>query len=167
MSILRRYNPDGRDIFITCVTLDRTPILINNIDVFWEAIGHTRAKITFNIKAWVILPDHFHFIIDPIQSDISKIMKGIKLKFFGLYRSKYGLMRGAVWQKRFWDHIIRDEDDLKKHLDYIHYNPVKHGLTRSPFKYKHSSIHDYLAEGYYQSDWGVIEHVSNEDGFGE
>ncbi|MCH7948240.1 MAG: transposase [candidate division Zixibacteria bacterium] len=167
MSNLRRYNSNGKDFFITCVTLNRIPILVDNVYEFWKAVDYTKAKIQFEINAWAILPDHFHFIIDPMQSDISRIIKGIKQKFCGLYCSKLGLTSGRVWQHRFWDHIIRNEDDLKKHLDYIHYNPVKHGLTRSPFEYEHSSIRNYLAEGYYQPDWGVMEIVSNKVGFGE
>ena len=167
MSNLRRYNSNGKDFFITCVTLNRIPILVDNVYEFWKAVDYTKAKIQFEINAWAILPDHFHFIIDPMQSDISRIIKGIKQKFCGLYCSKLGLTSGRVWQHRFWDHIIRNEDDLKKHLDYIHYNPVKHGLTRSPFEYEHSSIHDYFARGYYQPDWGVMNIVSNKDGFGE
>ena len=167
MSNLRRYNSNGKDFFITCVTLNRIPILVDNVYEFWKAVDYTKAKIQFEINAWAILPDHFHFIIDPMQSDISRIIKGIKQKFCGLYCSKLGLTSGRVWQHRFWDHIIRNEDDLKKHLDYIHYNPVKHGLTRSPFEYEHSSIQNYLAEGYYQPDWGVMAIVSNKVGFGE
>lgn len=167
MSNLRRYNPNGKEIFVTCLTFNRRPILIKNINEFWAALNHTKANFPLCLKAWVILPDHFHLIIDTMQNDISKIMKGIKQKFSGLYRSKLGLTSGRVWQHRFWDHIVRNEDDLKKHLEYIHYNPVKHGLTRSPFEYEHSSIHYYLAEGYYQPDWGVLETVNYSGGFGE
>lgn len=167
MSNLRRYNSNGKDFFITCVRLNRMPILVENINELWKAINYTKAMHTFELKSWVILPDHFHIIIGTMQNDISGIMKGIKQKFSGLYRSKSGLTSGRVWQHRFWDHIIRNEDDLKKHLDYIHYNPVKHGLTRSPFEYKHSSIHDFLARGYYQKDWGVVEEPNLSQGFGE
>ncbi len=60
----------------------------------------------------------------------------------------------AVWQRRFWEHWIRDEDDYARHFDYIHYNPVKHGLVMSPGEWKHSSFQEYVKKGVYPADWG-------------
>jgi putative transposase len=113
------------------------------------------------------MPDHFHIIINPYDTILSDIIHDIKLSFIGQFRSKFDHYRGQFWQTRFWDHIIRDQDDLNKHIDYIHYNPVKHGLTQNPFNWNMSSIIKFKDDGYYQDDWGVIEELNFEGEFGE
>ena len=75
--------------------------------------------------------------------------------------------KGKVWQNRYWDHIIRDQKDFNNHLDYIHYNPVKHNLTNDPFKYKHSSLMKYFEDGFYQRDWGNKVKFDTNESFGE
>ena len=94
-------------------------------------------------------------------------MKRIKLSFAYHYRNKSGLYRGKIWQSRFWDHVIRSREDMNRHMDYIHYNPVKHGLIHSPFGWQQSSIHHFKSLGFYQSDWGVKETLIFADDFGE
>ena len=94
-------------------------------------------------------------------------MKEFKLKFSGLYRSRHHLNSGRIWQYRFWDHIIRNQDDMNRHIDYIHYNPVKHGLTDDPSKYEHSSISKFRKSGYYENDWGVQHMIDLKGEFGE
>ncbi|MFH2037253.1 MAG: hypothetical protein ABIJ45_12685, partial [Candidatus Zixiibacteriota bacterium] len=64
-----------------------------------------------------------------------------------------------IWQRRFWDHIIRDRDDFNKHIDYIHYNPVKHRLLKNPFEWQYSSIQLFKKDGIYKDDWGVAEEI--------
>jgi putative transposase len=115
--------------------------------------------------AWVILPDHFHFLIDVKKANISKILQQIKLSYSVRFRKIHGFDYGKVWQNGFWDHVIRDQKDLNNHLDYIHYNPVKHGMTYSPFEFEHSSIQIY--KDYYQKDWGVVEPLKFDGEFGE
>ena len=106
-----------------------------------------------SLSAWVILPDHFHFVLDIGELSLSEIMHDFKIAYSRRYRDKYG--PGKVWQNRFWDHIIRDENDMNKHIDYIHYNPVKHGLVNNPFGYAYSSLSEYAKAGFYAADWGV------------
>jgi putative transposase len=127
----------------------------------------TKAKLKYELVAWVILPDHFHLLLTPDNCTPSEILHRLKLSFGSNYRKRYGLAQGRIWQSRFWDHIIRNEKDLNCHIDYIHYNPVKHGLTKSPFEYRYTSIHEYQKNGYYQKDWGIAEipHIKGE--FGE
>jgi putative transposase len=67
-----------------------------------------------------------------------------------------GIRAGDVWQKRFYDHVIRDETDFANHLDYIHFNPVRHGFTRRPSEYAFSSFHYYVKKGWYTPEWGNI-----------
>jgi putative transposase len=92
-------------------------------------------------------------------------MHDFKITYSRRYRDKY--KPGRVWQNRFWDHIIRDENDMHRYIDYIHYNPVKHGLVNNPFNYAHSSLSEYAKTRSYTPDWGVKD-AENPDGeFGE
>lgn len=167
MTNIRRYFDKGNIYFLTHVTNNRLPILVRNFDLFWEALCSFGKDFEFEIIAWVVLPDHFHIIIDPEDADLSNLMRKIKLSFAANYRKRAGLNSGRVWQYRFWDHIIRNNEDMSRHIDYIHYNPVKHSLVRSPFEYPHSSIHKYFGEGYYDHDWGIKDDPSTEGNYGE
>jgi len=94
-------------------------------------------------------------------------MRRVKLSFSANYRKRLGFREGRVWQYRFWDRIIRDEEELNRHTDYIHYNPVKHGLSQSPFEWQFSSAALFLEKGLYAPDWGVSGSVQIEGDFGE
>jgi len=157
MSNLRRYHREGNFYFVTNVTYNRCPILTKNAQLLKHATRIAQAKKPFELLAWVILPDHLHLVIGSSSWDISKLLQTIKMSFGASYRKRMGISSGRVWQNRFWDHILRDQDDLNRHIDYVHYNPVKHGLTRSPFDWKWSSIDDYHSEGFYTDDWGRKE----------
>ena len=167
MSLLRRYYSPGNSYFVTGVTYDRKPILVKNYDLFKQSIAITKEQLPFEMPAWVILPEHFHMLVEPGQSDLSEIIKRIKLSFAGKYRIRNRARGGRVWQLRFWDHIIRNESDMNRHIDYIHYNPVKHGLVRRPIDYEHSSFRRFIADGFYTSNWGEMEEVELSGEFGE
>jgi putative transposase len=167
MTNIRRYPEKGSIYFLTHVTYNRQSILVANFDILWESLLEAKSEYAFDLIAWVVLPDHFHLLIDPRECDLSKLMRKIKLTFSGKYRRKYELMSGRVWQYRFWDHIIRDQDDMNRHIDYIHYNPVKHGLVNFPSDYKNSSFSTYFDRGIYTSDWGVRENFVFDGDFGE
>jgi len=165
MSNLRRHYQKGHSYFVTCVTIDRKPLLSHHEKELREAISFVHGLYRFNLAAWVILPDHFHAIMTPTDNDLSKIVSRTKLKFSGSYRSRHSLVRGRIWQHRFWDHRIRDQEDMNRHIDYIHYNPVKHGLGSSPFEWEHSSIHTSGVD--YAPDWGATEPKWSDRDFGE
>ena len=167
MTSIKRYILYDHIYFVTSVTFNRNSILCDNSDLFWLSMKYTNERINFENLAWVILPDHFHLLIDVRKNNISEIMRIFKQKFSGLYRSKFNLKSGRLWQNRFWDHIIRDETDFNNHIDYIHYNPVKHKLTNNPFKYKLSSINDWRDKGLYEANWGVFEEKEFAGEFGE
>ncbi|MCK4632694.1 MAG: transposase [candidate division Zixibacteria bacterium] len=167
MSKLLRYYSPGNVYFVTSVTHDREKILTTHPSLFRAAIEQVRATEPFELVAHVILPDHVHLIIDPGSSDLSHLMKRIKLVFAYRFRQVHSLFRHKTWQRRFWDHIIRDEDDMNRHIDYVHYNPVRHGLVLSPFDWPESSIHEYRDRGIYADDWGVSDEVSKTGTFGE
>jgi len=161
--LLRHYSP-GRPYFVTVVTYRRLPLLIENIDRLWQAFEIIPVELRL---AWVVLPDHIHMIVNPSDSNLSTLLQRVKMSFGTHYRQQADLSRGRVWQNRFWDHAIRDENDMNRHIDYIHYNPVKHGLVKTPFSWPHSSLSEYYQRGMYSSDWGCHEEVRIEGDFGE
>ena len=167
MTYIRRYFKPGNTCFLTHVTYQRMPILVGHFDLLWQTLESANETSRLGIIAWVVLPDHFHLVMDPFDNDLSKHMKRVKLSFSTNYRKRMGLRKGRVWQYRFWDHIIRDQVDMNRHVDYIHYNAVKHGLVTSPFQWQFSSIHSYFNKGLYQHDWGVKEPKRFEGSFGE
>ncbi len=129
---VKRYFKEGNIYFLTHVTYLRRRILVENIDLFWKSIDAQRAKSDFELLAWVVIPDHVHVIINPKSNNPGLLTKNLKLSYSSSLLKRLGLMSGRVWHNRYWDHVIRNEEDMNKHLDYIHYNPVKHELALRP-----------------------------------
>jgi putative transposase len=155
MSRIRRYFRPIDTAFLTHVTYNRMPILIDHFDLLWNAIQKYRRDVGFDLIAWVVMPDHFHILLSVDGKDISSLIKKIKLSFSSNYRKALNIREGRVWQFRFWDHIIRNQEDLNHHIDYIHYNPVDHGKVSNPSHWRYSSFMNYIRDGVYQSDWGI------------
>ena len=166
MSKLRRYFRPDDIAFLAHVTYNRMPILIEYFEILWNAIEKHRIATRFDLMAWVVLPDHFHMIIAAGDKKIPDLIKKIKLSFSSMYRKVTEQREGRVWQYRFWDHIIRDQADLNHHIDYIHYNPVKHDFVNDPRYWKYSSYNAYLKEGIYIPGWGAKD-VKFEGEYGE
>ena len=167
MTNIRRYFAEGQTCFLTHVTYQRQSILVEHFDLLWSALEKVREQHRLHLNAWVVLPDHFHMLVEHENENISNLVRRIKLSFSQSYRHRVHQAGGRVWQYRFWDHIIRDQEDLNRHVDYIHYNPVKHGLSDSPFAWPYSSASTYLCEGLYSPDWGTRGAVKIEGEFGE
>ena len=167
MTNIRRYWQPGRLCFLTHVTLDRAPILVTHSDLLLNAIHMHRSLTPFDVIAWVILPDHLHLLVDPNDNDVSRLIRRIKLSFSTRLRGRLDLKDGRVWQYRFWDRMMRNQDDVNRHIEYIHYNPVKHGYVSDPFMWPQSSLAEHYAKGLYQRDWGILAPVEIEGEFGE
>jgi putative transposase len=167
MSKLLRYYSPGNIYFVTTVTHERSPILLLEHDLLWDALSRFRTRFDYELLAWVILPDHAHLLIDPKKQNLSAIVQRIKMSFAKRFMLRKGMPRAKVWQSRFWDHIIRDESDMRRHIDYIHYNPVKHGFVNKPGDWRQSSFGDFLKSGYYEADWGNSEPGNMSGDFGE
>ncbi len=166
----RRSNIPGATLFFTVVTFDRKNILCSddNPRHLREAMESVRADHPFTIDAIVLLPDHLHCIwtLPPDDNAFSKRWMLIKSRFT---RKCIDPFKGTpspsrikkreqnIWQRRFWEHQIRDELDYKRHIDYIHFNPVKHRLATAPREWKYSSFHRYVKNGIYHLDWGARE----------
>jgi len=165
MAKYRRIFVDGYSYFITVVTHQRNPILIDNIELLRESFKHSKKKYDYKIDAVVILPEHFHIIITPkYAKDYSYIIKDTKQYFSKncdekyykyLYQSNSRNSKGykPIWQKRFYEHTIRDEKDYKTRLDYIHFNPLKHGYVKEVNSWEYSSFQKFVKKGIYDSNW--------------
>ena len=159
----RDYSP-GASYFFTLALINRKAhYLTQYIDYLGHAFRAIKLKSHFITEAIVILPDHLHCIwkLPKNDSDYSQRIRLIKTQFtqsvLQLNIPVQKNTRGDVnlWQSRFWEHRIRDEQDLETHVDYIHYNPVKHGYVKKPVDWSHSSIHQYIRKGLIIESWGV------------
>jgi len=157
----RRYYVPNAVVFITTVVAERRPLFADK-DTAILLITTMRVVQTIyasDLLAYVILPDHVHLLLrtePPVT--FSQVMQSIKWNFTRSYKKTRGIGGPVtVWQQRFWDHIIRDEGDLARHLDYVHYNPIKHGLTTLPSQWNDSTFLEWMQRGYYEQTWGVAE----------
>ncbi len=169
MSHYRRARTPGGSFFFTVVTERRQKIL-TNADVrcaLREGIQQVRQTLPFNIDGWVLLPDHMHCIwtLPADDADFSTRWRMVKRHVTvacGKHYFRPELMTarrtekqcGTLWQPRYWEHCLREDEDVRAHLDYLHWNPVKHGLVEHVAEWPWSSFHRYAASGVYSRDWG-------------
>ena len=154
MSKLIRVVSDAHPAFIVVNTYQRRKILADNFDLLDEALDRLYKKLHVRVLAYVWLPDHAHIMLPTDTHSISSLMHYFKMSFTRMGINRGRLQEGRTWQSRFWDHVIRNARDLQTHLDYIHYNPVKHGYTTNPFQWRYSSIHWPAYVNGYAVDWG-------------
>jgi len=174
MSRYRRSLLAGGTYFFTVVTYRRQTILCDEMfrHALRSAIESVRVSRPFTIDAWVLLPDHLHCIwtLPKDDADFSTRWMMIKRKVSiactsqyehanWLTPSKQKHRESTIWQRRFWEHQIRDDIDYAKHLDYLHFNPVKHGLTNQAKDWPYSSFHRYVKDGFYEENWGLSSDI--------
>lgn len=164
MRTYQRARTPGATYFFTVNLAKRhaNPLLTEHIEALREAFRVTRQAHPFTIEAIVVLPEHLHCLwrLPPEDSDFSMRWRLIKAHFSrmlppGESISASRMRKGerGIWQRRYWEHVIRDERDLQNHLDYIHYNPVKHGHVARAIDWPHSSFHRYVKRGVYPENW--------------
>jgi len=161
----RRWRVDGGCYFFTVNLLNRRQsLLVDHIDLLRVSFRKVRAARPFVIDAIVVLPEHLHCVMTLPVGDANYSVRWSEIKktfSLGLpaieSRSASRAAKGerGVWQRRFWEHVIRDEQDFNAHVDYVHYNPVKHGLSARPADWPHSSIHTFIRKGVLSPDWGT------------
>ncbi len=160
----RAWHPGGT-FFFTVNLLHRNgnDLLTRHIDLLRKAVGSVQGRHPFSIHGWVVLPEHMHCIIElPLDdTDYATRWRLIKAEFSrSLPRtetvSSVRVRRGerGIWQRRYWEHMIRDERDYRAHMDYVHINPVKHGLVCCVADWPYSTFHRLVAEGVYSANWG-------------
>jgi len=164
----RAYVPGGT-YFLTMVTFERRALFadVENISRLRGALATVKQEMPFDVVGAVVLPEHGHFIwtLPENDEDFSKRVGRLKVLFTKdlpvtlrgeghLSPSRLVKRESGVWHRRFWEHLIRDDRDFRHHMDYIHYNPVKHGLVSCPHLWPHSSFAHWVQEGAYFADWG-------------
>ncbi|MBR7778987.1 REP-associated tyrosine transposase [Undibacterium rugosum] len=171
----RAWHPGGT-YFFTVNLLERTgnDLLIRHIAELRASVRVVKARYPFTIHAWVVLPDHLHCVIELPQSDSDfatrwRLIKDGFSKSIPLTetRSSVRLRRGerGIWQRRYWEHLIRDEQDFVAHMDYVHINPLKHGLVERVAEWPYSTFHRLVEGGVYPHDWagGGLNNLDDDD----
>ena len=172
MSDYRRWYIPGGMYFFTVVTYNRRRILttLEGRPFLHKAIGEVRKRYPFELFATVLLPDHWHLILQlpPGDDRFSLRLKRIKEEFSKQWlqaglseatvtRSQLAKGERGIWQPRFWEHCIEGIEDLEAHVDYIHWNPCKHGVAERVRDWEWSSFHRFVELGQYSMDWGKVE----------
>ncbi|UTA52740.1 transposase [Lysobacter soli] len=172
MSNYRRASRAGGTYFFTVALLKRrgNDLLVREIDLLRRAVPDVMLRDPFRTHGWVVLPDHLHCVIELPEGDTDfparwRLIKGAFSK--GLpkneHRSTVRVRRGErdIWQRRYWEHLIRDEADYRAHMDYVHINPLKHGLVQRVADWPYSTFHRLVAAGLYPPDWADGSRAAN------
>jgi putative transposase len=170
----RNFVPGGTYFFTVVLEDRRSSLLIDKIAALRLAFRAARGEQPFKIDGIVILPEHLHAVMTLPEgdADFSGRWRRIKNQFSRRVVAEGVPVRQnrrgeyALWQKRFWEHTIRDETDFARHVDYIHFNPIKHGLVTRVSDWPHSSFHRYVRSGVFPQDWGGTGVVAD-GAFGE
>ena len=182
MSHYRRAREAGGTYFFTVVSFRRQEILCDEWirNALHEGIEKTQQRYPFEIDAWVLLPNHLHCLWTLPEGDAdfskrwAKIKRHVSLVCGKRYKRSEWLSdsrkkhrESTLWQRRFWEHQIRNQDDFNRHIDYIHYNPAKHGLCEQPIQWPYSTLHRYVKEGKYSADWAGCDSSFDGSDYGE
>lgn len=172
----RRTDVAGATYFFTLNLAERQrTLLTDHIVTLRNVMRDVKQRHPFHVDAMVILPDHLHCVLTLPEGDADYPMRWTLIKV-GFSRriprterrnsSRVNKGERGIWQRRYWEHMIRDEQDYARHVDYIHYNPVKHGYASRAVEWPYSSIHRYIAAEILTENWGANE--PKEDGtYGE
>jgi putative transposase len=163
----RRARVAGGTYFFTLVLEERkSALLVEQVDLLRDVLRKVKQRHPFEIVALVVLPEHLHTVWRLPEGDADYPMRWslIKAGFSRaiphaehLSESRIAKRERGIWQRRYWEHQISDERDLQTHVDYIHYNPVKHGLVEKATDWPYSTIHRYIERGLLNHDWGCVE----------
>ena len=159
----RAWHPSGT-YFFTVNLLQRqgNDLLVRQVGLLRAAVKSVRQRHPFVIHGWVVLPDHLHCVIElpADDADFATRWRLIKTEFSKALpkterRSRVRAARGerGIWQRRYWEHLIRDDVDFRAHMDYVHINPLKHGLVRHVRDWPHSTFHRLVEQGIYPANW--------------
>ena len=175
----RRARIRGGTYFFTVITYKRRKIFCDpeNIELLRSAFRRVIKLYPFKIDTFILVPDHLHCIWTLPEGDKDYPARWRLIKTFFTKRcqdhykqiqseSRIKKKEQAIWQRRYWEHLIRDEEDLRKHVEYIHYNPVKHEWARAPLDWQYFSFHRYVRDGIYDESWGARMEIHFDDDIG-
>jgi putative transposase len=179
----RRIKQEGGIYFFTLVTYQRQELFASpEVRVLlMDTVDEVKKFHPFEMIAYCVMEDHVHLLWQMPMDDANYSMRIglIKRRFSRKFVARYGQIlprtesqlkrqEMAIWQRRYWEHMIRDEQDLEQHIAYIHFNPVKHGLVNRVRDWDCSSFHDYVRVGFFDIDWGEVYQVEDRrNRFGE
>ena len=165
----RRNRMPGGTYFFTVNLLERkSDLLVEYIDCLREAVRMVRFNQPFHIDAWVVLPDHMHCVwtLPDGDADYSSRWKAIKIAFSKsipkterLSAVRIANGERGIWQRRYWEHTIRNDKDYAAHIDYCHINPLKHGLVKQVADWPYSTFHALVKAGIYVENWAGVEDI--------
>jgi putative transposase len=147
----RNWLPGGTYFFTVTLADRSSTLLVDRVDALRDATRKTRDAMPFEIVAAVVMQNHLHSLWTLPERDADYATRWRLLKT----HSTKSLGIATPWQRRYWEHAIRNEQDLANNIDYIHINPVKHGYVTRASDWPHSSIHRYIAEGFVSSNWAA------------
>ena len=159
----RAWQPGGTWFFTVNLADCHHPLLTRHIATLRQAVKQVQHRHPFIIHGWVVLPEHLHCVLElpAVDGDFAVRWRLIKGHFSrsippGEYINPSRKRRGerGIWQRRYWEHRIRDARDYRTHMDYLHFNPVKHGLVTQVRDWPYSTFHRLVAMGIYAEDWG-------------
>jgi len=173
----RNFVPGGSFFFTVNLADRRLSLATDHIDALRAAFRETRQRHPFATDAMVVLPDHLHVVwtLPECDADFGRRWRLIKSTFSRnvpadevISTSRLTKGERGVWQRRFWEHTIRDEGDFARHIDYVHINPIKHGLVTRARDWPYSSFHHMVKLGVYPEDWaGDMSRLERDGDFGE
>lgn len=174
MRTYKRVKIKGGCYFFTVNTAERqgNDLLVRHIEELREAFRLTQRDHPFKMEAVVIMPDHLHCLwqLPPGDDDFPIRWYLIKSRFSRSIKSGEAISKSrqrkgerGLWQRRYWEHVIRDETDYSRHADYIHYNPLKHGYVEAVKDWQYLSFHRWAAQGFYALDWAAAPEVIDAD----
>ena len=162
MSEIRQFTSHANSYFVTCKTAKNNPLLIEHIDEFKEVLSQVHAETPFNIIAWVLLPDHFHMVLEIKEDSVSTLLHMITDAVNQLID-----IPENIWNTDFFVFRINNQNDLNRCINYTHYNPVYHEYTAAPVDWQYSSFDKYYKEGLYPEGWGVASKITFTGEYGE
>lgn len=174
MQYRRAFTPGGSYFFTLALQDRKQDLLVRHIGILRQAFAEVRARHPFEITAVCVLPDHLHLLVKLPEHDqnYSMRLRLIKAKFSRalpktetVSPSRRHKNECGIWQRRYWEHEIRSQEDLNAHIDYIHINPVKHGYVTRVADWPYSSFHRYVRQGILPADWAVGD--MEDSSFGE
>ena len=163
MDYRRAWHKGGTYFFtVNCLQRKNNDLLVRNIDLLREVIVKVKKAHPFTIHAWVVLPDHMHCVIELPEGDADFATRWMLIKMLfsrslpkneRLSKTRIQRRERGIWQRRYWEHLIKNEADYQAHMDYVHINPVKHGLVKQVKDWPYSTFHRLVAQGIYPHDW--------------
>lgn len=169
MNYKRIYIPNSY-VHIIIVSYNRKNIFIDHIELLRNALKNSKKYFKYEIVAISVLPEHIHMIINPQNiNDYPKIITSVKYYFsqnynVGVETPNYGYLNKGekgIFQRRYFEHTIISEDDLNNQINYIHYNPVKHGFVKNVKDWEYSSFHRFVQKKFYDINWGSTNDIKD------